>query len=90
MPSSNVNISDLQRRALRPEVSIQRSILNRFAHVARFDALFPFEIGKGFGSPSKFDHKRAPTTPKRVIAFSNNPFEAASIEQYLRINRGDI
>jgi hypothetical protein len=28
--------------------------------------------------------------PKRVIAFSNNPFEAESITQYFRINRGDI
>jgi hypothetical protein len=31
---------------LRPEVAIQRAVLNRFAHMLRFDRLFSFKVGE--------------------------------------------
>ena len=35
-----------QTPASRPEVSIERAILNRFAHMLRLYLRFPFEVGK--------------------------------------------
>lgn len=33
-------------RSLRPEVAIERAVLNRFADVLRFDCVFTFEVGE--------------------------------------------